>query len=126
MSRESRNEKKQYYGCVQCRQHHYEGQPLFEEHIWWQTVEGVRELPLEDWRVRTGGAMGHRRTQSPRDGAGAAVPEDLRHYYGCVQCRRHHYEGEEVYREHFWWQTQEGVLELSEREWTLRRLQKAG
>jgi hypothetical protein len=51
--------------------------------------------------------------------------EGIKHYYGCVHCRKYHYEGQEAYRDHFWWQTVHGVKEISEKDWAVEML-KAG
>ena len=48
--------------------------------------------------------------------------EAIKHYYGCVHCRKYHYEGQAVYKEHYWWQTVHGVKAISEREWALEML----
>lgn len=32
-----------YYGCVRCQKQHEEDDPLFWEHIYWQSKHGVQE-----------------------------------------------------------------------------------
>jgi len=31
-----------YYGCVECQQYHYQGDPLYDAHIWRQDKHGLR------------------------------------------------------------------------------------
>ena len=34
----------QFYGCVQCQKYHYEGTPIYDEHIRFQSKDGLRQL----------------------------------------------------------------------------------
>lgn len=49
-----------YYGCTRCQEQHFEGQPLYEQHIMWQDKHSVRESEfrslkdIEDLDARMG------------------------------------------------------------------------
>jgi hypothetical protein len=34
------------YGCVRCQTYHIEGDPLFEEHLYFQSKQGIRARPI--------------------------------------------------------------------------------
>lgn len=36
------------YGCVRCQRWHYEGDELFEPHIWHQSKHGFKRLPASE------------------------------------------------------------------------------
>ncbi len=123
MNREEREDTKQYYGCVHCRGYHYEGQQEFQEHYWWQTADGVRRISRTEWSAKVAGSIVEV-SQVELTIEREQTKNDVKHYYGCVQCEQYHYEGEQAYQEHFWWQTVEGVRELSERQWAVATLRK--
>lgn len=49
-------------------------------------------------------------------------PDSQKHFYGCVHCRKYHYEGQSLYQDHYWWQSVHGVKEISEKAWALEML----
>jgi len=75
------------------------------------------------------GGLGTSPQPSDKKGEGRVSVQDkegTKHYYGCVHCRKYHYEGQAVYKEHFWWQTVHGVKELSEKDWAMAMLKGPG
>jgi hypothetical protein len=38
-----------YYGCVKCQAYHFEGEPLFQEHILDQSKHGIQQMPVTEY-----------------------------------------------------------------------------
>lgn len=36
------------YGCVRCQDYHYEGEPTFEAHLYFQSKHGIERRPHYD------------------------------------------------------------------------------
>lgn len=44
-----------YYGCCRCQKHHFEDEHIFQEHLGFQSKDGVKQIPrsqLVDKRLR--------------------------------------------------------------------------
>ena len=45
MDIETRHRKVKEFGCVLCQKWHREGEPLYQDHILFQSKHGIRERP---------------------------------------------------------------------------------
>ena len=45
MTSETPSQYMRSYGCVKCQREHYSDQPIFAEHVGWQSKHGMRTVP---------------------------------------------------------------------------------
>ena len=48
----------------------------------------------------------------------------MKRRYGCVQCQRHHYEGDALFNAHYGRQDKHGVQFITEAAWAMGRMQE--
>ena len=39
--------KIEYYGCTVCQCQHWKSEPVFQQHIYFQSKHGIRQIPLK-------------------------------------------------------------------------------